>query len=168
MEPSKPSCSTSCATSDTEKQPKGSIPELLKDDETQIKEFAYMFYRPTYHVLHREYFRSDDKVRFYMGLPSSKILVATLNHVAPYVSQRTQTLDPYQEFIMVLIKLHLSISFQDLTYRFLVSVTTVSHLLIVDNCHGLWVVSACLLVREREKIFGKQCQWVSNMPLATW
>ncbi|KAK2552456.1 hypothetical protein P5673_026543 [Acropora cervicornis] len=121
MEPSKPSCSTSCATSDTEKQPKGSIPELLKDDETQIKEFAYMFYRPTYHVLHREYFRSDDKVRFYMGLPSSKILVATLNHVAPYVSQRTQTLDPYQEFIMVLIKLHLSISFQDLTYRFLVS-----------------------------------------------
>ena len=128
MEPSEPSCSTSCATSNTEKQAKGSIPEPLKNEETQIKEFACMFYRPTYHALHGEYFRSDDKVCFYMGLPSYQILVATLNHVAIYVSQRTQTLDPYQEFIMILIKLRLNVSFQVLTYRFLVSVTTVSHI----------------------------------------
>ena len=128
MEPSEPSCSTSCATSNTEKQAKGTIPEPLKNEETQIEEFAYMFYRPTYHALHGEYFRSDDKVRFYMGLPSYQILVATLSHVAPYVSQHSQTLDPYQEFIMILIKLCLNISFQDLTYRFLVSVTTVSHI----------------------------------------
>ena len=127
MEPSEPSCSTSCATSNTEKQAKGSIPEPIKNEETQIEEFAYMFYRPTYHALHGEYFRSDDKVRFYMGLPSYQILVATLNQVAPYVSQRTQTLDPYQELIMILIKLHLNVSFQDLTYSFLVSVKPGSH-----------------------------------------
>ena len=128
MEPSEHSCSTSCATSNTESQAKGSIPEPLKDAETQTGEFAYMFYRPTYHALNREYLRSDDKVRFYTGLPSCQILAATLNHVAAYVSQRTQTLDPYQEFITVLIKLHLNVSFQDVTYRFLVSVTTVSRI----------------------------------------
>lgn len=87
-----------------------------------------------------------------MGLPSYQILVATLNHVAPYVSEPTQTLDPYQEFIIVLIKLRLNVSFQELTYHFLVSVTTVSHLLIVDSFHGLRVVSACLLVRERKSL----------------
>ena len=37
--------------------------------------------------------------------------------------------------------------------------------LVVDNCHGLQAASACLLARE--KIFGKQCQCVLSMPLAT-
>ena len=85
-----------------------------------------MFYKPTYQASDREYFRSDDKVRFYMGLPSHKVLVATLNHVAPHVRRRTQTLGSFQEFIMVLIKLRLNVPFQDLGYRFLVSVSTVS------------------------------------------
>ena len=85
-----------------------------------------MFYKPTYQASDREYFRSDDKVRFYMGLPSHKVLVATLNHVASHVRRRTQTLGSFQEFIMVLIKLRLNVPFQDLGYRFLVSVSTVS------------------------------------------
>ena len=42
--------------------------------------------------LRTEYFRSDDKVRFYTGLPSYQVLVATFNHVAPHVSRRTQAL----------------------------------------------------------------------------
>lgn len=98
MELSEPSCPTSCATSDAENQAEESVPEPLKDAETQTEEFAYMFYRPTYQAPDREYFRSDGKVRFYSGLPSYQILVATLNHVAPYVSRRTQTLGPFQEF----------------------------------------------------------------------
>ena len=32
---------------------------------------------------------SDDKVRFYTGLPSYQVLVATFNHMAPHVSRRT-------------------------------------------------------------------------------
>ena len=120
MEPSEPSCSASCATSDVENQAEGSTAELLKDAETQTEEFAYMFYRPTYQAPDRDYFRSDDKVRFYTGLPSYQILVTTLNHVAPCVSRRTQALDPFQEFIIVLIKLRLNVPFQDLAYRFLV------------------------------------------------
>ena len=86
MEPSEPSCSTSCATRDAENTAEGSVPEPSKDVETQTEEFTYMFYRPTYQAPDREYFRSDDKVRFYTGLPSHQVLVATLNHVAPHVS----------------------------------------------------------------------------------
>ena len=86
MELSESSCSTSCATSDAENQAEESVPEPLKDAETQTEEFAYMFYRQTYPPPDREYFRSDDKVPFYTGLPSYQILVATLNHVVPYVS----------------------------------------------------------------------------------
>ena len=125
MELSEPTCSTSCAKSDAENQAEDSVPEPLKDVETQTEEFAYMFYRPTYQAPDKEYFRSDDKVRFYTGLPSYQILVSILNHVAPCVSRCTQTLDPFQEFIIVLIKLRLNVPFQDLAYRFLVSVATV-------------------------------------------
>ena len=128
MEPSEPSCSASCVTSDVENQAEGSTAELLKDTETQTEEFAYMFYRPTYQAPDRDYFRSDDKVRFYTGLPSYQILVTTLNHVAPCVSRRTQALDPFQEFIIVLIKLRLNVPFQDLAYRFLVSIATISRI----------------------------------------
>lgn len=99
-----------------------------------------MFYRPTYQAPDREYFRSHDKVRFYTGLPSYQILVATLNHVAPYVSRRTQTLDPFQEFIIVLMKLRLNVPFQDLAYRLGIGSNCFTDLLGVDNCHGLQVV----------------------------
>ena len=128
MEPSEPSCSTSCATRDAENTAEGSVPEPSRDAETQTEEFSYMFYRPTYQAPNREYLRSDDKVHFYTGLPSHQVLVATLNHVAPHVIRRTQTLDPFQEFVMVLIKLRLNVPFQDLAYRFLVSVPTVSRI----------------------------------------
>ena len=59
-------------------------------------------------------------------LSSNQVLIATLNHVAPHVSRRTQMLDPFQEFVMVLMKLRLNVPFQDLDYRFMVSVPTVS------------------------------------------
>ncbi|XP_068670722.1 uncharacterized protein [Montipora foliosa] len=153
MELSEPSCSTSCATSDAENKAEENVLEPSKDAETQTEEFAYMFYRPTYQAPDREYFRSDDKVRFYTGLPSYQILLATLNHVAPYVSRRTQTLDPFQEFIIVLMKLRLNVPFQDLAYRFLVSVATVSRIF------WAWIIAMdyrlCKLVYwpERENLW---------------
>ena len=127
MEPSKASSSTTGTTSDAENHAEGSVSEPLRA-ETQTEEFEYMFYRPTYQAPDREYFRSDDKVRFYTGLPSYQVLVTTFNHVAPHVSRRTQALDPFQEFVLVLIKLRLNVPFKDLAYRFLVSVPTVSRI----------------------------------------
>ena len=126
MEPSEASSSTTSTTSNAENHAEGSVSEPSKEAETQTEEFEYMFYRPTYQAPDREYFRSDDKVRFYTGLPSYQVLVTTFNHVAPHVSRRTQALDPFQEFVLVLIKLRLNVPFKDLAYRFLVSVPTVS------------------------------------------
>ena len=128
MEPSEASSSTTGTTSDAENHAEGSVSEPSKDAETQTKEFEYMFYRPTYQAPDREYFRSDDKVRFYTGLPSYQVFVATFNHVAPHMSRHTQGLDPFQEFVLVLIKLRLNVPFKDLAYRFLVSVPTVSRI----------------------------------------
>lgn len=128
MEPTDPSCTTSGATSEAENHAEGSVPEPTKDAETQTEEFAYMFHKQTYQVPDREYFSSDDKVRFYTGLPSYQVLIAALNHVAPHVGRRPQTLDPFQEFVMVLMKLRLNVPYQDLSYRFLVSVPTVSRI----------------------------------------
>ena len=148
MEPSEASSSTTGTTSDAENHAEGSVSEPSKDAETQTEEFEYMFYRPTYQCkLRTEYFRSDDKVRFYTGLPSYQVLVATFNHVAPHVSRCTQALDPFQEFVLVLIKPRLNVPFKDLAYRFLVSVPTVSRIFsfFMDECHGLQVASACSL-----------------------
>jgi hypothetical protein len=92
------------------------------------QEFDYMFYRQQYQAPNREYFCSDDKVRFYTGLPSYKILTTTFDHVAPHVVRRTKTLDQFQEFVMVLIKLRLNVPLQDLAYRFMVSLSTVSRI----------------------------------------
>ena len=72
IEPSEASSSTTETTRDAETHAEGSVSEPSKDAETQTEEFEYMFYRPTYQAPDREYFRSDDKVRFYApinGLP---------------------------------------------------------------------------------------------------
>ena len=132
IEQPEPSCSTSDAMSEATRESVHDLNEIAvessKDAETQTEEFEYMFYKPKYQAPDRENFKSDDKVRFYTGLPSYQVLSATLNHVVPHVSRRTQTLDPFQEFVMVLIKLRLNVPFQDLAYRFMVSVPTVSRI----------------------------------------
>ena len=46
--------------------------------------------------------------------------------VSPFASCHSQTLSPFQEFVMVLIKLRLDVPFQDLAYRLNISVPTVS------------------------------------------
>ena len=63
-------------------------------------------------------------MRFYTGLPSYEILLVTFEHVAPHVTRRTQSLDRFQEFVLVLMKLRLDVPLQDLAYRFNISLTT--------------------------------------------
>ena len=72
--------------------------------------------------------QSDAKVRFYTGLPSYEVLMAVFEHVSSHFSRPTQNLSRFQEFFMVLIKLRLNVPLQDLAYRFMVSVTTVSRI----------------------------------------
>lgn len=48
----------------------------------------------------------------------------TFEHVAPSVNRKSLTLDKFQEFIIVLMKLRLNVPFQDLAYRFSIYVST--------------------------------------------
>ncbi|XP_065068255.1 uncharacterized protein LOC135693654 [Rhopilema esculentum] len=63
----------------------------------------------------------DEKVLFYTGLPTLKLLDAVYEHVAPHVTRRSLTLTKYQGLVLALIKLRLNVPYQDLAYRFDVS-----------------------------------------------
>ena len=101
---------------------------VLKDAECQTTEFDYMFQTSKYQAPSKEFFDSDDKVRFYTGLPSMEVLMVVFEHVAPHVTRQTQSLDRFQEFMIVLMKLRLNAPLQDLAYRFVVSVSTISRI----------------------------------------
>ena len=98
------------------------------DASSQTDDFDYLFASNRKVIeFEEEYFRnSDDKVLFYTGLPSYEILNFVFELVSPSVSRRSQSLSPFQEFVMVLIKLRLDVPLQDLAYRFNISVPTVS------------------------------------------
>lgn len=98
------------------------------NSETQTEEFEWMFAKTNYQAPDRDFFKPDERVRFYTGLPSYEVLMVVFEHVAPHVSRRSLNLDRFQEFIMVLMKLRLNVPFQDLAYRFLTSISTVSRI----------------------------------------
>lgn len=97
-----------------------------KEGWCQTAEFEYMFQKNKYQAPGKDFFDSDDKVRFYTGLPSMEVLMVVFDHVSPYVTRQTQSLDRFQEFMIVLMKLRLNAPLQDLAYRFSVSVSTIS------------------------------------------
>ena len=100
-----------------------------RNAETQTEEFDYLFPKSSgYQAPDRDFFKSDDRVQFYTGLPSYEVLMAVFEHVVPHVTRRTQSLDRFQEFVMALMKLRLNVPFQDLAYRFTTSVSTVSRI----------------------------------------
>ena len=100
------------------------------DAETQTEEFDYLLNaRPSrYKAPDKDFFDTDEKIRFYTELPSWEILMVAFEHVAKYITRRTQSLNRFQEFAMVLIKLRLNVPFQDLANRFVVSISTVSRI----------------------------------------
>ena len=136
-----PSCGTSCDggeetdeifqadksayTDDIEIRPEGT-----RDIETQTEEFDYMFSRFEYGAPDKDFFNSSEKVRFYTGLPSYEVLMVVFDHVAPHVPRQLgfTTLNRFREFVMVLTKLRLNVPFQDLAYRFVLSLSSVSRI----------------------------------------
>lgn len=101
----------------------------MLDEETQTEEFDYLFQRPNrYSPPDIDFFDTDDKICFYTSLPTKEILITTLQHVAPHVPRRSTTLNNFQEFVLVLMKLRLNMPFQELAFRFGVNVTTISRI----------------------------------------
>ena len=94
---------------------------------TQTEEFDYLFHKcsckPPFDA---EDMQNDEKVRFYTGLAEARTLQILFEHVSPYVLRKSQSLTKFQELVMLLIKVRLNVPFQDLAYRFGVSVSTVS------------------------------------------
>ncbi|XP_066303870.1 uncharacterized protein [Branchiostoma lanceolatum] len=69
--------------------------------------------------------RGDDKVRFYSGLPNFLILMNVFQLVVSHVKCTSQNvISPFQQFILVLMRLRLSLSLQDISYRFGISLST--------------------------------------------
>ncbi|XP_068713323.1 uncharacterized protein [Montipora foliosa] len=125
--------SMSCSVSQTDSCRVHSVQTENEDCQTtssmsQTEEFEYMFSGSGYRPPTQDYFNTDEKVRFYTGLPSTEILLTVLDHVSTSITRRSQTISKFQEFIMVLMKLRLNIPFQELAYRFQVSLPTVSRL----------------------------------------
>ena len=73
----------------------------------------------------------DNYVHFYTGLPNAKVLKSVFDHVVKTLPvERSTKLSPFQEFMVVMLKLRLSSPIEDLSYRFGVAVSTVSRILL--------------------------------------
>ena len=81
-----------------------------------------MFQTSRYKAPNKDFCDTDDTVRFYTGL------MIVFEHVSSHVTRQTQWLNRFQEFIIVLMKLRLNAPLQDLAYRFVVSVSTISRI----------------------------------------
>jgi len=72
---------------------------------------------------------SDERVKYYTGLPNFLVLSAVFDLIAPYLNQTHRSLlSKFQQMMLVLMRLRLNLSEQDLAYRFNVSQPTVSRL----------------------------------------
>ena len=103
---------------------------LTSDVGAQTAEFDYLFNdtRLSQKPFTEDYFAGDDeKVRFYTGPASFDILKTTFEFIKPFVT-RCLTLILFQEFVLVLMKLILDVPFQELAYRFDISLSTVSRI----------------------------------------
>ncbi|XP_035678171.1 uncharacterized protein LOC118416983 isoform X1 [Branchiostoma floridae] len=79
------------------------------------------------HQLHEGSFSNggDDKVRFFTGLPNFLILMNVFQLVVSHVKCTSRNvISPFQQFILVLMRLRLALSLQDLSYRFGISLST--------------------------------------------
>uniref|UniRef100_A0A8C5G2W5 THAP-type domain-containing protein n=1 Tax=Gouania willdenowi TaxID=441366 RepID=A0A8C5G2W5_GOUWI len=78
--------------------------------------------------MNEDSFRNDhEKVKFYTGLSSFSVLMCVFNFIAPYITTtHINVLSQFQELLIVLMRLRLNSPFQDLAYRFGVSVSTAS------------------------------------------
>lgn len=67
------------------------------DVETQTEDFDYLIpMRSGYQAPNREFFKSDERVRFYTGLRSYEVLIGMFEQVVPRVSRCNQTLNKFK------------------------------------------------------------------------
>ena len=102
-------------------------PKCQAGMECQTTELEYLFQKSTYRTPDEDFFDSDE-VCLYTGLPSLEVLMVVFDHVASHVKRQTQSLDRFQEFIIVLVKFRLNVPLKDLAYHFVVLISTISRI----------------------------------------
>lgn len=99
-----------------------------QDSDTQTEAFEYMFFKSKELPFDPEEMRSNEgKVRFYTRLVYFQLRCLYLS-IAPCVFRKSKSLTQLQVLVMVLMKLRLNMPFEDLAYRFGMSVSTISRL----------------------------------------
>ena len=72
---------------------------------------------------------NDEKTQFYTGLPNFLILMHVFNFAHSYVKSTSRNvLTQFQELVLVLMRIKLSLPLQNLAYRFDISVSTASRI----------------------------------------
>lgn len=94
----------------------------------------------------------QEKVKHYTGLTYA-ILIALFNYLSPHIPENSKSaLTKFEKLMLVLIKLRLNLSMQDLGYRFKVSTSCVSKTF-QDLIHIMYVRMKCFILwPEREEL----------------
>ena len=72
--------------------------------------------------------KNDDKTRFYTGLPKWSLVLQIFSLVSPFISLSHTRLTLQDELVLVLVKLRLNSPFQDLAYRWGISISTITRM----------------------------------------
>ena len=118
-----------CMANDSDSMSNKNHADTTSDVGVQTDEFEYCFREghPSPKPFTEEYFVDDDeRVRCYTGLTNFDVLKTTFDFIKPLITRRSLNLSVFQDFISVLMKLRLNVPYQDLAYRFNVSLSTVS------------------------------------------
>ena len=73
--------------------------------------------------------KDDERVRFYTGVQTYAVLMCIFNYASLDIAHSLNSkLSLFQEFVLFLMRLRLNTCFQDLAYRFNISISTVSRI----------------------------------------
>lgn len=70
----------------------------------------------------------DKKTHYYTGLASWALFLHVFNFLSSHVKHSRRVMTPMDQFFLVLVKLRLDLHFQDMAYRFAVSLGTITNI----------------------------------------
>ena len=70
----------------------------------------------------------DKKTQYYTGLTSWALFLHVFNFLSSHVKHSRRVMTPMDQFFLVLVKLRLDLHFQDMAYRFAVSLGTITNI----------------------------------------
>ncbi|KAJ0061789.1 hypothetical protein NL108_010842, partial [Boleophthalmus pectinirostris] len=96
---------------------------------------------------------NDDKVKFYTGLPNYMMLMSLFSCVKDHIKDPVRSkLNPFQKFILVLMKLRLNLHVQDIGYRFNISPSTASKTFTVVVDKMYWRMKRIIQWPKRDQL----------------